>query len=85
MKTASLKNGMDAIFQAGERVRPLKLPLFVNIENISCTKTFQLLFYISTNIATNTIIASHISTIKGKTHFLCLLYQPYREGAWGNQ
>ena len=28
------------IFLSGGRARPLKLPLFVNIENISCIKAF---------------------------------------------
>jgi hypothetical protein len=27
-------------FLSGDRARPLKLPLFVNIENISCIKAF---------------------------------------------
>jgi len=31
-------------FFIGERARPLKLPLFVNIEIISCTKVFNHIF-----------------------------------------
>jgi len=36
VKTASLKNGMDAIFQTGERARLQKLPFFVITKFLSC-------------------------------------------------